>query len=93
MSLAWSSRGGWALLATPRDSEAGDIMQMIAGGPVTTWDTNKILDKLEALPGDEWLSTVTYLATTPWDLGDHVIAVWDNVANAEFSGSSGITVQ
>ena len=39
------------------------------------------------------LWTANVLATTPWDLGDHVIAVWDNVANAEFSGSSGITVQ
>jgi hypothetical protein len=39
------------------------------------------------------LWTANVLATTPWDLGDHVIAVWDNVANAVFSGSSGITVQ
>lgn len=27
-----------------------------------------------------------------WDLGNHVIAVWDDVVNASFSGSSGITV-
>jgi prepilin-type N-terminal cleavage/methylation domain-containing protein len=27
-----------------------------------------------------------------WDLGNHVVAVWDDIAPAEFSGSSGITV-
>jgi prepilin-type N-terminal cleavage/methylation domain-containing protein len=36
--------------------------------------------------------TASVVASVPWDLGNHVIAVWDNVANLEFSGSSGITV-
>ena len=36
--------------------------------------------------------TANVQTTLQWDLGDHVIAVWDDVANASFSGSSGITV-
>jgi Tfp pilus assembly protein PilV len=36
--------------------------------------------------------TANLPTTSPWDLGNHVIAVWDDVANAPFSGCAGITV-
>lgn len=40
--------------------------------------------------GTTW--TANLPTTSPWDLGNHVIAVWDDVANAPFSGCAGITV-
>jgi type IV pilus assembly protein PilV len=38
----------------------------------------------------QWSANVT--AALSWDLGNHVVAVWDDIAATEFSGSSGITV-
>jgi hypothetical protein len=53
--------------------------------------TLQVTQLVPAAGNTSW--TATLVGSTPWDLGDHVIAVWDNIANTEFSGSSGVTVQ